>query len=475
MRVWIASMLWLLAVTAAWAQDPSVLQGDWSGTLQIGPQRLRLELSITQSSDGLLLGSIVSVDQGNARIPIAEIRRDGTAVTLDVKAVGGKYVASLAPDGSMSGTWTQLGIESPLQLTPVTNKQGANKQEASQQSTEAAPDSSAFDLPLELQVPVAPTAVTGEDKTRLIYELHVTNFGSRELALGKIEVLAGSRVLTTLEGAELNSSLYRPGAREINDKRDIAGGLRAVAFIDVALSGSGAVPASLRHRVTVRSGRALEGAAVTVSTKPIAIGPPLRGAIWIAGNGPGSPTHGRALIPIAGHAAIAQRFAIDWVQVDASAPETTGKGADNKNYLAYGEEVIAVADATVVAVKDGIAENVPGENSRAVQITLDTVAGNYVMLDLGRQHFALYAHVQPGSLRVKVGDKVRRGQVLGLLGNSGNSTEPHLHFHVTNANSPLGAEGIPYVIDAFEVETTPGVWQTRRNQIPVDGQRVRFK
>jgi murein DD-endopeptidase MepM/ murein hydrolase activator NlpD len=297
----------------------------------------------------------------------------------------------------------------------------------------------------------------------------------RQLDLGKIEVLAGSRVLATLEGVELNSSLYRPGAREINDKRDIAGGLRAVAFIDVALSGREAVPASLRHRVTVRNGRTLEGAAVTVLTKPIAIGPPLRGAIWVAGNGPGSPTHGRALIPVAGHAAIAQRFAIDWVQVDASAPETTGTGADNKNYLAYGEEVIAVADATVVAVKDGIAENVPGENSRAVPITLDTVAGNYVMLDLGRQHFALYAHVQPGSLRVKVGDKVRRGQVLGLLGNSGNSTEPHLHFHVTNANSPLGAEGIPYVIDAFEVETMPGVWQTLRNQIPLDGQHVRFK
>jgi murein DD-endopeptidase MepM/ murein hydrolase activator NlpD len=59
--------------------------------------------------------------------------------------------------------------------------------------------------------------------------------------------------------------------------------------------------------------------------------------------------------------------------------------------------------------------------------------------------------LQPGSLKVKVGDKVRRGQVLGLVGNSGNSTEPHLHFHVSDANSPLGCEGLPYALSAFEV------------------------
>ena len=66
--------------------------------------------------------------------------------------------------------------------------------------------------------------------------------------------------------------------------------------------------------------------------------------------------------------------------------------------------------------------------------------------------YAFYAHLQPGSLKVKLGDKVRRGQVVGLVGNSGNSTEPHLHFHVSDANSPLGCEGLPYALDAFEVQ-----------------------
>src|SRR5207249_2295748 len=63
-----------------------------------------------------------------------------------------------------------------------------------------------------------------------------------------------------------------------------------------------------------------------------------------------------------------------------------------------------------------------------------------------------YAHLQPGSIRVKVGDRVRRGQVVGLVGNSGNSTEPHLHFQLSDANSPLGTEGLPYALAAFEVE-----------------------
>jgi murein DD-endopeptidase len=91
---------------------------------------------------------------------------------------------------------------------------------------------------------------------------------------------------------------------------------------------------------------------------------------------------------------------------------------------------------------------------RAVPITLETLGGNYLLLDLGRGYSAFYAHLQPGSLRVKVGDKVSRGQVLGLLGNSGNSDAPHLHLHVADAKSPSGAEAVPFVFASFEVQGT---------------------
>ena len=82
-------------------------------------------------------------------------------------------------------------------------------------------------------------------------------------------------------------------------------------------------------------------------------------------------------------------------------------------------------------------------------MTLETIGGNHVILDLGNRHFAFYAHLKPGSITVAVGDRVRQGQVVGLVGNSGNSAEPHLHFHVSNGPLPLGAEGTPFVFDRF--------------------------
>ena len=100
-------------------------------------------------------------------------------------------------------------------------------------------------------------------------------------------------------------------------------------------------------------------------------------------------------------------------------------------------ELLAVADGIVAATKDSIPENPVG--GRAVKIDLVTVGGNFVGIDIGNGRYALYAHVQPGSLRVKVGDHVKRGQVVALLGNSGNSTEPHVHFQIADAT------GVPVV------------------------------
>lgn len=133
-----------------------------------------------------------------------------------------------------------------------------------------------------------------------------------------------------------------------------------------------------------------------------------------------------------------------------------------------------MADGAVVLVRDGIPDNVPRAAARAVPITPETLPGNVVVLDIGGGRFAYYGHVQRGSLRVKPGDKVRRGQVLGLLGNSGNSDEPHLHFHVADSASMLESEGVPYVIDSFETLTPPSAWQRRQNELPMQGAIVRF-
>ena len=308
------------------------------------------------------------------------------------------------------------------------------------------PQSFPFGLPLDLSIPIAPTPFTGNDgKSYLVYEVHVSNFSPREFVLDKFEVLHETMVLAEFEGAVLNSLIALPGSPGEADRRTLPAGRRAVVFLWIPFTPP--APLLLSHRVTAAA-VTLEGGTVRpVATPPVAIGPPLSGSDWMAVNGPSQNSgHRRALIAIEGSARIAQRFGIDWVRMGQDMRTFTGDQKDNKSYRAYGAEIFAVGEGTVAATKDGIPENIPGPASRAVPITNETVGGNYIVIDLGGGRFAFYAHIQPGTLRVKTGDRVKRGQVIGLVGNSGNSTEPHLHFHVSNGVSPLSSEGLPYTI-----------------------------
>ncbi len=189
------------------------------------------------------------------------------------------------------------------------------------------------------------------------------------------------------------------------------------------------------------------------SVPPILLGPPLEGSGWIAADGCcTAKRHVRAILPINGKLRVAQRFAIDWELMNDERRLYAGDPSDVRSYFAYGKKVLAVADATVVSVVDEYEDQVPGKLPS--DMTLAEVDGNHVVLDLGNEQFAFYAHFQPGSVRghgVKVGDRVCRGQVLGLVGNSGNTSAPHLHFHVMSSPSTLGSNGLPYVIEDFEL------------------------
>ena len=150
---------------------------------------------------------------------------------------------------------------------------------------------------------------------------------------------------------------------------------------------------------------------------------PLDGTNLVAANGPSNTSvHRRALIPVDGHAYISQRYAIDWVAMYPDGKTFQGDDKDNKSYKIYGAEIHSVADGVVTEIKDGLPQNVPNADTHAVPITLETIGGNHVIVDIGGGRYAFYAHMQPGSLRVKVGDHVTTGQVLGLVGNTGNSS-----------------------------------------------------
>ena len=179
---------------------------------------------------------------------------------------------------------------------------------------------------------------------------------------------------------------------------------------------------------------------------------PLRGGPWAAVYDPFMEWgHRRVFYAIDGRARLPARFAIDWVMVDETGQSHDGDESDLANWHGYGAEVLAVADAVVASARDGIAESAVLPDGSRPRNTLENASGNYVALDLGKGHFAFYEHLKPGSLKVKAGDRVRRGQPIAELGSTGDSMGPHLHFHVSDANSNLAAEGLPFVFESFEM------------------------
>ncbi len=328
----------------------------------------------------------------------------------------------------------------------------------------AAP-SAASAAPMAVAVPFTPRPAMVGGQRRLFYEFDLRSFAKGDLVVDEVRVTdpAGGAVLNDIKGPALAPLVYRPGVAKAGaDSARFGGGAFGVVYMETTLPAGESTPAALAWRITVRDPDPSAGARTLVDSVPIqgqmaldqrpapVIGLPFRGGDWVAANGPSNTSgHRRALIVVDGKARISQRFAIDWVKLGPDGRLFHGDKAINANWYGFGVEVVAVADATVSAAHDGVPENEPSDK-RAVPVTLETVGGNYLILDLGGGRYAFYAHLQPGSQTVRVGDKVRRGEVLGLLGNTGNSDAPHLHFHVSDANAPLAAEGVAYAFDAYD-------------------------
>ena len=121
-----------------------------------------------------------------------------------------------------------------------------------------------------------------------------------------------------------------------------------------------------------------------------------------------------------------QRFAFDILKTDEKGATHKGGGTKNEDYYAFGQDIIAPADGAVVYVVDGVQDNKPGEMNRMY------VPGNLVVIKHSEGEYSLFAHFKQNSIRFKLGDKVTQGQTIGLCGNSGNSSEPHLHFQIQN-------------------------------------------
>lgn len=282
--------------------------------------------------------------------------------------------------------------------------------------------------------------IGGHDILR--YEVTVSNSGSLAIELEAVRVSDGSKIL-----AELSGDALRAGALETG----IAPGQAQVIYFDIDLPRR-KPPAALVHRLQYRvNGKTRfvdSGPTAIARANTLVLGPPLAEGTWVAVHNADWPRgHRRMVYALDGHPTIPGRFAIDWVGVGPSGAITRGDPDRPADASGYGARAVAVADARVIALRNDMSEatTISGNGAHA----LGDAAGNYVVLDLGGGRYGFYEHLKPGSITVAVGERVRRGQAIGALGFSGDSTGPHLHFHVADQPRPLRGEGLPFTIERF--------------------------
>jgi murein DD-endopeptidase len=203
---------------------------------------------------------------------------------------------------------------------------------------------------------------------------------------------------------------------------------------------------------------------------PTPLAPPLRGGPWVAVFEPGFPfghrrsSFARSSAPDTRY--IPARFAIDWIRLDAKGRATSAIADDFARWYGFEESVLAVADATVAAVRDG-QDDVLSNLQPPPGWQPTDVAGNFICLDLGRGRFAFYEHLQKSSIRVRMGERVKVGQLLAKVGRSGvNSSGPHLHFHVADGPDLLFAQGRPYSFAEFRTVGQYGTMQAAEAGLP---------
>lgn len=307
---------------------------------------------------------------------------------------------------------------------------------------------------VDLRVPAAPATFLQAGRRQLVYELQVSNFQPVEIELAEVRVVAdGREAIAAYRDQDLANRIVRPGLPHSHaTPRLLGAGLTAVVNFWIPLP-DGVAPAWVSHTLDLRVQRqppqtaTVAGGTVEVSAQaPVTLGPPLDGGPWVAIYDPLlKGGHRTAIYAVDGRARIPGRFAIDWVRLppDGRMPPRPVGRPDHRN--GFGANVLAVADAAVVAAVDDTVDQTPPP------IPPEKASGNYVSLDLGAGRFAFYEHLKQGSVVVRAGDRVTRGQVIAQLGSSGSSsTGPHLHFHVADANALLGAEGVPFVFARFE-------------------------
>ena len=225
-----------------------------------------------------------------------------------------------------------------------------------------------------------------------------------------------------------------------------------------------------------------------MSREPIVVGFPMRGE-WLAPNTPGTR------IPSHGTHQLGTTYAYDFIQVDwkrsgwpsyrTSLLHYLLFGVPINKYYCWGQEIYAPCDGIIVQAEDGYQErkrtNLLFDFTNAYKNAhffdprkddIQSVAGNYIIMECSNHVYATLVHLQTDSVLVSVGQSVKKGEMIGRVGHSGNSFSPHLHFQLMDSGDILTAQGLPCAFEHYKVFQN-GEWQTVWNGIPTNKDRIR--
>ncbi|MFF7177979.1 peptidoglycan DD-metalloendopeptidase family protein [Streptomyces sp. NPDC008121] len=331
--------------------------------------------------------------------------------------------------------------------------------------------------------PVVATALTSpapvrasDSRVHLVYELLLTNAAERPAAIRSVEAVSASsgKVMEKLSGKDLALRFKLVGQLSLPTASADAVSLQpsqtGIVFLDVSAPRQQDLPRELVHRLALTYPEAPWPGAipasvtetagkVKVSSRPVpVVAPPLTGAGWTDDAGCCSEitSHRGIALPLNQSLHVPQRFAIDFYRTDKAGRFYTGAGGRLENWAGYGAPVHAAAGGTIVSAVDGLPEQTPLK-APSSGLQLPQYAGNHVVQKFQQQgytYYAMYAHLKTGSVKalgLRPGQKITTGQQLGLLGNTGNTARPHLHFQVTDGPDQLASDGLPFQFTSFTV------------------------
>ena len=316
-----------------------------------------------------------------------------------------------------------------------------------------------FSQAFDMNVPFLSAPVKINGKRTVYYELHLTNSSDNSIVIKKLEVIdvADSEVIASFNKDDLKSRFSRLETSPKNNENTLPPNASGVIYLELILK-KDKRNTRLKNRLeleTISKNESkffsVQGASVNITKQPeVILGPPLRNGNWAAIYNPfWERGHRRVFYTINGKSRLPGRFAIDFIRLDDKGRYAAADENFIKNWFGYGNEVIAVKDGVIDSIGDDFSES--PTLSGHPKHPPEKATGNYVSINIGNKLIAFYEHLKPGSIRVKPGQKVKKGDVIALIGFTGQTTGPHLHFHVADENSPLGAEGIAFAFEKFKL------------------------